>query len=359
MRVEQGMVICLVLGLAQLTYPCSSALAQFKGGGSSAGGSEAIAPDFRGKITYEGGYEGTMTTPARTSHRTDLGSLVGAAMSAKSEPYRGGTVYEVEYDGVQIKGTFREQGAFNGTGTFTGTRNGTTCQLINNVGIRMTAECGLTRYFARLNFTDNRGRTYNSVVEANRTNIVDYVERERLAALQARRDAEAATQVRQQLAANPSRATPSRTAGRAPPSDAIAYFDGLIAEDASSWMMNRYDRGSMRNMKIIATSNGGQTKVVYGDYTYNGGQAGWVKAQFNNGELSCIEFWDFSGQCRPLGRSPSQGMAAGFAGALALGMMSGDNGGSDQSDCNAACRNEREFYQVQKQQRQIETGIVE
>jgi hypothetical protein len=121
-----------------------------------------------------------------------------------------------------------------------------------------------------------------------------------------------------------------RAIGKAPPVSAVAYFDSIIAEDAAGWMMNRYDRGSMRNMQIIQSSNGGRTKVVYGDYTYNGGMSGWVKARFVNTKLECLEFWDFAGQCRPLGRSPSQGLAMGFAGALAQGIMS-DTGSSHTS----------------------------
>jgi hypothetical protein len=152
--------------------------------------------------------------------------------------------------------------------------------------------------------------------------------------------------------------TKSQIGWASPPASAVAYFDQLVAEDASGWIMNRYDRGSMSNMKIVSSIEGGRTKIVYGDYTYNGGQSGWVKAKFTDEKLVCLEFWDFSGQCRPLGRSPSQGMAAAFMGAIAVGIMS-SGGQQSSSDCNKACRDEREFYQLQKQQRQIETGIVE
>jgi hypothetical protein len=125
--------------------------------------------------------------------------------------------------------------------------------------------------------------------------------------------------------------SPARQVGKAPPKSAVAYFDSIIAEDAAGWAMNRYDRGSMRNMRIVETSNGGRTKVVYGDYSYNGGQSGWVRARFTNTKLDCLEFWDFSGQRRPLGRSPSRGLALGFAGALEQGIMS-DTGSSQSSD---------------------------
>jgi hypothetical protein len=136
----------------------------------------------------------------------------------------------------------------------------------------------------------------------------------------------AETEPEYSASSRPSVETPTRRTVKAPPKSAVAYFDGLIAHDASSWIMNRYDRGSMKNMKIVESSNQGRTKIVYGEYTYNGGMSGWVRARFVDTKLQCLEFWDFSGRCRALGRSPSQGLALGFAAALAS--SSGDNSGS-------------------------------
>lgn len=151
----------------------------------------------------------------------------------------------------------------------------------------------------------------------------------------------AEVEVRENLSANPRHKNNNSTMR-----GALAYFDGLIAEDAASWMMNRYDRGSMQNMKIIETSNGGRTKVVYGEYTYNGGASGWVKARFVNTKLQCLEFWDFSGQCRPLGHSPSQALAAGFAGSLAQGIMSDTR--PQELGCNGNDCRQRDFVNDQQ-----------
>ena len=131
--------------------------------------------------------------------------------------------------------------------------------------------------------------------------------------------------------------------GKAPPISAVAYFDSLIAEDAAGWVMNRYDRGSMRNMRVVDTANGGRTKTVYGEYSYNGGRNGWVKARFVGTRLECLEFWDFAGQCRPLGHSPSHELSLGLAGALAQGIMSDAGSSSSGSGRRDNCRMELKF----------------
>ena len=234
-----------------------------------------------------------------------------------------------------MRGSFQEQGSFNGSGTFTGTRRGSECAIVNNIGIRMTATCDRNGFNSNLDFTDPQGRRFNSVIQTNRTSFTDYAERDRLAAVAAENARIAAADAAARRASVP-----------APPSDVVDYFDQLIATDASGWMMNRYDRGRMRNMRVDSVSDDGETRTVYGDYTYNGGQAGWVRAQFTGDNLDCLEYWDFAGQCRPLGQSPYRGIAAGFAGALAVGMMSDTGGSGGSEECDDACQ----FYQHQEQQ---------
>ena len=121
---------------------------------------------------------------------------------------------------------------------------------------------------------------------------------------------------------------------------ASAYFDSIIATDAQSWVVNRYDRGSMHNMKVVSISSDRRVFVLYGEYTYNGGRPGWVKAQFSkpandNMQLDCLEFWDFSGICRALGQSPSRGIMA----AAVQAFMSSDGGGSGGGHCDSSTGN--------------------
>lgn len=100
---------------------------------------------------------------------------------------------------------------------------------------------------------------------------------------------------------------------RSPPSPAVAdgnavsqvdskfskMLDQLVSEDSRSWASNKYDSGSMR---AGSPSNPGDSFVVTGNYTFNEGNSGWVKAHFADGKISCMEYWDFAGNCRQVGQ---------------------------------------------------------
>ena len=82
-------------------------------------------------------------------------------------------------------------------------------------------------------------------------------------------------------------------------------------------MLNRYDRGSVRNTRVVARS--GADRIVYSDYTYNGGTPGWVQLYIVDGRLGCVEYHDFSGQCRPIGaRSYAYGLTTRLLAAAAV-----------------------------------------
>jgi hypothetical protein len=304
---------------------------------------DAVLPaDFRGQVTYDGYYEGVMTTSPRMPRNLDLNSILSAAASSREEPYRGSTRYVVDFDGNLLKGTIREQGSFNAHGTFTGTRQGTTCNLVNNMGIRMSVTCDKNRFYAQLSFTDNRGRKYRSKLEANRTVFVDYVERDKQRAIDAEKARIAAAEAAARYAALPS----------APPA-LVQKFDRFVQTDAQGWAFNRYDAGSMRSVKIVSGKAGLGTYVMRGEYTYNGGQKGWVMAEMSGQNLSCIQFWDGVVGCRGL-RTPGQGQAMRNA-AVSAFLSSGD--GSGQDNCNSACREGRDIQQALDHQRAIQQQI--
>ncbi|MDX2235750.1 MAG: hypothetical protein NW200_14720 [Hyphomonadaceae bacterium] len=124
------------------------------------------------------------------------------------------------------------------------------------------------------------------------------------------------------------------------PMNPTSAMEELVAIDARGWMFNSYDRGSMRNVQVLEQSPDGQSAVVYGEYSYNRGSQGWVKARFDNGQFTCIEFWDFSGRCRGLGRSPSQGIVTGVLALAVVGVVAGaaSSGGGSSSGYSAAQR---------------------
>jgi hypothetical protein len=122
--------------------------------------------------------------------------------------------------------------------------------------------------------------------------------------------------------AGPSQAYASASQGAvsapAPPEtdDLAAIIDKVIKADSSGWIFNRYDRGSVTNAEFMEQSEDGQSGVVYGEYTYNGGSPGWVKIVMKDGYADCMEYWDFRGQCRPFG-------TASYGSQLAMGMIVG------------------------------------
>lgn len=91
-------------------------------------------------------------------------------------------------------------------------------------------------------------------------------------------------------------------------SELDALIDRVITRDSWGWMLNRYDRGSVRNTHLLSTG------AVYSDYTYNGGMQGWVIAYVVDGRFTCVEYHDFAGRCRPVGaRSYAYGIATRLA----------------------------------------------
>jgi hypothetical protein len=106
-------------------------------------------------------------------------------------------------------------------------------------------------------------------------------------------------------------------------------LDHIVQADAASWHYNRYDSGSMVNSKIVARSR--NTVTIYGEYTYNGGAQGWVRAMVSrNGRVKCLSFWDDQ-PCRPLGQSLSARFDAEMARHPGNG-GGGQNGGTRSYD---------------------------
>lgn len=138
------------------------------------------------------------------------------------------------------------------------------------------------------------------------------------AAAERQREAEAARAARHEALLNAPKAGPALT----------KTLDALVRQDAKGWMVNVYDAGSMTNVRIIDGSVSSGHYVLHGDYTYNGGEQGWVEAKMSGAQLDCIQFHDAMIGCRSL-RTPEQGqfMRDIASNALQSG-VSGGNGGA-------------------------------
>lgn len=87
-------------------------------------------------------------------------------------------------------------------------------------------------------------------------------------------------------------------------------LEEIIALDSKGWLFNRFLPGSVGNVSVSDAPNA--KKIVYGEYTFNRNRRGWIKVLMNKESVECIEYWDFRGICRPIGRSPSHEIASGL-----------------------------------------------
>ena len=99
--------------------------------------------------------------------------------------------------------------------------------------------------------------------------------------------------------AKPSPGTPFKD------SNYIRLLDDLITENARAWMMNRYVRGSVTDVKVTSRDQLGRPAKIFGRYQFNGlnGRTrGSVTVQFTDGLPQCIFFVDNPTTCRSPGR---------------------------------------------------------
>jgi hypothetical protein len=78
-------------------------------------------------------------------------------------------------------------------------------------------------------------------------------------------------------------------------------LDDLIVENSRAWMINRYVRGSVRDVKVTSRDRLGRPTKIFGRYQFNGykGRAqGSVIVQFADGLPQCLYFFDNPNTCR-------------------------------------------------------------
>ena len=86
-------------------------------------------------------------------------------------------------------------------------------------------------------------------------------------------------------------------------------LDYLIDMDSRYWLMRGYMVGSVFNVEILNESKDKSSGLVFANFFYTDGSSAWVKARIGKGGVSCLEFDDLAGQCRPIGANPAVGMA--------------------------------------------------
>lgn len=105
--------------------------------------------------------------------------------------------------------------------------------------------------------------------------------------------------------------------------------DAVIHLDSRSWIMNRYDVGSVGEVAITRVAD---HELARAPYTYNGGMPGWIAIQFSGEDIRCIEYHDFAGSCRPIGQNPARAMVVmGVVGLAGAAMLSSESGSSRET----------------------------
>lgn len=282
----------------------------------------------RAEITYSGNWSALATNTRRPNFR---------APQRNAKDISGPITLVVHITGQQVTSSLT--GRYFRNQAMSGTRIDGYCRLAQTSGPdTVEGRCDQNGFSGRIAGSSVDGFDFSGAFEGSTLKFVDVEKRDMEQAVAQRA---AAAQAAAQEAAY--RALPN--AGPV----LTKRLDGWAATDSRGWVQNKYDTGSMSNVKIISGSAKSGNFAVKGFYTFNGGARGSVTVNMANNKFQCIQFWDSYEGCRVL-RSPNQ-PPRGFAG-------SGSAGRADsREDCNDDCRSQawsiRQYNdQVHQQQEQ-------
>ena len=88
-------------------------------------------------------------------------------------------------------------------------------------------------------------------------------------------------------------------------------IDDLVVDQAKTWMINRYIRGSISGVSVLSTDKKGRPVIIKANYRFSGlvGSEGWVKIVFEDGLPNSIYFWDFPSN----GKTPNSSIVVSYA----------------------------------------------
>lgn len=95
-------------------------------------------------------------------------------------------------------------------------------------------------------------------------------------------------------------------------SDNKRFLADLIADQATTWMANRYQKDSVSEVKVVSRDKAGRPLSIAGQYAFidfNGHlNQGSVFLKFTDGVPGCLAFWDAPDECR----APNRKMVAAY-----------------------------------------------
>ncbi|MDZ4362352.1 hypothetical protein [Brevundimonas sp.] len=260
----------------------------------------SLPPDWRGTITYSGTHEGYVQQAGPEMRELSISSVVGAVAGGQRQRYAGRYDMVLTIDGTAVTGQASGTGGIE-PATFSGTRTGNLCRLYLE-GAELEATCTTERFVGASRSPRGASPSFLMNIDARATRVVDTAEEERQRAEASARAAEeraaAEAAERARIAAMPMATTAQ-----------AQMVERAVRQDSGAWLMNRFDVGSVRNVRVA--SREANATVLRAEYTYNGGSAGWLEASISNGAVSCLEYWDgFS--CLPVRTAPSPSQRPGI-----------------------------------------------
>ncbi|MFZ5749338.1 MAG: hypothetical protein ACOY45_16975 [Pseudomonadota bacterium] len=139
-----------------------------------------------------------------------------------------------------------------------------------------------------------------------------------------------------------------------------AAMDSIAQKDSANWIYtNSYDRGSMRNSRIVAQSSDGSRILVRGNYTYQRGTSSTMTVRIVGDRVDCISYDTSFTNCTLTGSEPGAGTVVGLVvvGVAALALSGSGNsrsgssnrGGYPNSSTQRGSAADEDFYRRQNQ----------
>ena len=297
----------------------------------------------RAEVTYQGSWSALVRKSASLSLNSfSIGSVLNQAINDQVKRFGGEFHITATISGSRL--TAIAWGHDFSKTEYVGTIESGICKMSGSSGggqSQFEGKCNKNFFSGILKGVTPYGNKYSADIQTSIVQIIDIQKRE-----QEQLASQKSREVQLAAAAAKLRAAPS--AGPV----LTRKLDGLVLTDSRGWAFNKYQAGSMTNVKIVEGSIKSGHYVLRGEYEFNGGSTGWVIAKMSGQKLDCIQFHDSVVGCRGL-RSAAQGQAMRQA---AVGALFSD-GGSNDDRCDSNCQNNREM-QDSVHQRQQELGQI-
>jgi hypothetical protein len=293
-RSESAVRISLYRKSCQLSFQhaCAEVASLQSASAGDRGRAPAPAPrsysDFpnRAEVIFRGNYAMNQTVPSSGRTRQYSGfinftvTINGESVSAVMT---GNSLVSVRLSGTMFNGVCNLNGTSRlGTASYNG-------------------RCGKNGFSGTMGGRNNDGASYRGEFETSSVSVADLDVRDRQQA-----EAAALRQKQQELADANARREAAILAAKPAASPALARaLEAAVRQDSGAWNLNRYDRGSLQEVKLLSS---GRTSRIRGNYTFNGGSSGWVEADVSAGKVQCLAYWDV-GSCEEV-RTPANNAGA-------------------------------------------------